>query len=201
MTKENSNIYPDFDKAVSRREKEMLLNQKSKVIWFTGLSGSGKTTLANALEKNLYEKGFLTQILDGDNIRSGINNNLGFSPEDRMENVRRIAEIAKLLLNSGVICICAFVSPTEDIRNLVCEIAGDEDFIEIYMSTPLEVCESRDVKGLYQKARAGEIKNFTGISAPFEIPKNAVLSIDTSNKSVEECVNILLDKVLQEISL
>jgi adenylylsulfate kinase len=201
MTKENSNIYPVFDKAVSRQEKELLLNQKSKVIWFTGLSGSGKTTLANALEKNLYEKGFLTQILDGDYVRSGINNNLGFSPEDRMENVRRIAEIAKLLLNSGVICICAFVSPTEDIRNLVCDIAGDEDFIEIYMSTPLEVCERRDVKGLYQKARSGEIKNFTGISAPFEIPKNAVLSIDTSNKSVEECVNILLDKVLQEISL
>ncbi len=201
MTKENSNIYPVFDNSVSRHEKELLLNQKSKIIWFTGLSGSGKTTLANALEKNLYEKGFLTQILDGDNIRSGINNNLGFSPEDRMENVRRIAEIAKLLLNSGVICICAFVSPTEDIRNLVCGIAGDEDFIEIYMSTPLEVCERRDVKGLYQKARAGEIKNFTGISAPFEIPKNAVLSIDTTNKSVEECVNILLDKVLQEISL
>jgi adenylylsulfate kinase len=201
MTKENSNIYPVFDNAVSRREKEVLLNQKSKIIWFTGLSGSGKTTLANALEKNLYEKGFLTQILDGDNIRAGINNNLGFSPEDRMENVRRIAEIAKLLLNSGVICICAFVSPTEDIRNLVCSIAGDKDFIEIYMSTPLEVCERRDVKGLYQKARAGEIKNFTGISAPFEIPKNAVLSIDTTNKSVEECVNILLDKVLQEISM
>ncbi len=201
MTKENSNIYPVFDNSVSRHEKELLLNQKSKIIWFTGLSGSGKTTLANALEKNLYEKGFLTQILDGDNIRSGINSNLGFSPEDRMENVRRIAEIAKLLLNSGVICICAFVSPTEDIRNLVCGIAGDEDFIEIYMSTPLEVCERRDVKGLYQKARAGEIKNFTGISAPFEIPKNAVLSIDTTNKSVEECVNILLDKVLQEISL
>ena len=201
MTKENSNIYPIFDNAVSRHEKELLLNQKSKIIWFTGLSGSGKTTLANALEKNLYEKGFLTQILDGDNIRSGINNNLGFSPEDRMENVRRIAEIAKLLLNSGVICICAFVSPTEDIRNLVCDIAGDEDFIEIFMSTPLEVCESRDAKGLYQKARAGVIKNFTGISAPFEIPKNAVLSIDTTNKSVEECVNILLVKILMEITL
>lgn len=201
MTKEKSNIHPGFDKAVSRQEKELLLNQKSKVIWFTGLSGSGKTTLATALEKNLYKKGFLTQILDGDYVRSGINNNLGFSPEDRMENIRRIAEIAKLLLNSGVICICAFVSPTEEIRKLVCEIAGVEDFIEIYMSTPLEVCESRDVKGLYQKARAGEIKNFTGISAPFEIPKNAVLSIDTTNKSVEECVNLLLNKILPEITL
>jgi adenylylsulfate kinase len=201
MTKGKTNIYTDFDNAVSRAEKEKLLKQTSKVIWFTGLSGSGKTTLANALEKNLYEKGFLTQILDGDIIRSGINNNLGFSPEDRMENIRRIAEIAKLLLNSGVICICAFVSPTENIRNLVCDIIGNPDFLEVFISTPLEVCESRDVKGLYQKARAGEIKNFTGISAPFEIPQNAVLSIDTSNKSVEECVNLLLDKILPEITL
>lgn len=201
MTKEKLNITPVSDQLVSRIEKEKLLNQKSKVIWFTGLSGSGKTTLATALEKNLYEDGFVTQILDGDNIRSGINNNLGFSPEDRMENVRRIAEVAKLLLNSGVICICAFVSPTEDIRNLVREIVGEDDFLEIFMSTPLEVCETRDVKGLYQKARAGEIKNFTGISAPFEIPQNAVLSIDTSNKSVEECVNLLLGKILPEITL
>lgn len=201
MTKEKLNITPVSDQLVSRIEKEKLLNQKSKVIWFTGLSGSGKTTLATALEKNLYEDGFVTQILDGDNIRSGINNNLGFSPEDRMENVRRIAEVAKLLLNSGVICICAFVSPTEDIRNLVREIVGEDDFLEIFMSTPLEVCETRDVKGLYQKARAGEIKNFTGISAPFEIPLNAVLSIDTSNKSVEECVNLLLGKILPEITL
>lgn len=201
MTKDKSHAIPVFDKQVSRKEKEKLLNQKSKIIWFTGLSGSGKTTLAQALERNLHEKGFLTQVLDGDNIRSGINSNLGFSPEDRMENIRRIAEIAKLLLNSGVICICAFVSPTENIRNLVSEIAGEDDFIEIFMNTPIEVCESRDVKGLYQKARSGEIKNFTGISAPFEIPENAVLSIDTSNKSVEECVKILLDKVLQEISM
>lgn len=201
MTKGKTNIYTDFDNAVSRAEKEKLLIQTSKVIWFTGLSGSGKTTLANALEKNLYEKGFLTQILDGDIIRSGINNNLGFSPEDRMENIRRIAEIAKLLLNSGVICICAFVSPTENIRKLVCDIIGNPDFLEVFISTPLEVCESRDVKGLYRKARAGEIKNFTGISAPFEIPQNAVLSIDTSNKSVVECVNLLLGKILPEITL
>ncbi len=201
MTKDKSHVIPVFDQLVSRKEKEKLLNQKSKIIWFTGLSGSGKTTLATALERNLHEKGFLTQVLDGDNIRSGINSNLGFSSEDRMENIRRIAEIAKLLLNSGVICICAFVSPTENIRNIVSEIAGDENLLEIFMSTPIEVCESRDVKGLYQKARSGEIKNFTGISAPFEIPEKAILSIDTSNKSVEECVNILLDKVFREISM
>ncbi len=199
MTEEKKHIYPVFDMIVSRGEKERRLKQRSKVMWFTGLSGSGKTTLASALEKNLFEKGYLTQILDGDNIRTGINNNLGFSREDRMENIRRIAEIAKLLINSGVICLCAFISPSEETRKIVRDIIGEEDFLEIFVSTPIEVCEIRDVKGLYQKARAGEIKNFTGISAPFEIPQNAMLSIDTSNKTVEECVNILLDKLFSEI--
>jgi len=199
MIKENVLIYPVFDQIVSRSEKEKRLNQRSKVIWFTGLSGSGKTTLASALERNLFAKGYLTQILDGDNIRSGINNNLGFSPEDRIENIRRIAEISKLLIHSGVICICAFVSPTEEIRKTVRDIVGEEDFLEIFVSTPIEVCESRDIKGLYRKARAGLIKEFTGVSAPFDIPQNAVLSIDTSDKTVDECVEILLDKLLKEI--
>jgi adenylylsulfate kinase len=193
-------IFPDFDKIVSRKEKEQRLNQRSKVIWFTGLSGSGKTTLATALERYLFNIGFLTQILDGDNIRSGINNNLGFSPEDRFENIRRIAEISKLLINSGLICICAFVSPTEDTRKIVRDIIGEEDFLEIFVSTPIDVCEKRDVKGLYQKARKGEIKEFTGISAPFEIPRNAILSIDTSTKSVDECITILLNKLFSKIS-
>jgi adenylylsulfate kinase len=184
---------------VSRKEREQKLNQKSKVIWFTGLSGSGKTTLATALERVLFNKGFITQILDGDNIRSGININLGFSPEDRIENIRRIAEISKLLVNSGVISICSFISPTEEIRELVRDIVGKDDFLEIYLSTPIEVCEDRDVKGLYQKARSGEIKNFTGISAPFEIPQNAMLSIDTSYKSVEECVAIIINHILPHI--
>ncbi len=197
--KENTHIYPVFDKIVSRKEKEKRLNQRAKVIWFTGLSGSGKTTLASALERNLFEKGYLTQILDGDNIRTGINNNLGFSPEDRMENIRRIAEISKLLINSGVICICAFVSPTEETRKIVRDIVGEKDFLEIFVSTPIEVCESRDVKGLYQKARDGVIKEFTGISAPFEIPEHAILSIDTSDKSVEQCVDILLGRLFQEL--
>jgi len=200
MTKETTHIYPVFDQIVSREEKEKRLNQHSKVIWFTGLSGSGKTTLASALERNLFERGYLTQVLDGDNIRTGINNNLGFTPEDRMENIRRIAEIAKLLINSGVICLCAFVSPSEETRKIVRDIIGEEDFLEIFVSTPIEVCESRDVKGLYQKARAGEIKNFTGISAPFEIPQNSILSVDTSDKSVEECVAILLDKLFSELT-
>jgi len=200
MKTENKHIYPVFDRIVSRAEKETRLKQKAKVIWFTGLSGSGKTTLASALERNLFERGCLTQVLDGDNIRTGINNNLGFSPADRMENIRRIAEIAKLLINSGVICICAFVSPTRDVRNIVRTIVGEDDFLEIFVSTPIEVCESRDVKGLYQKARAGEIKEFTGISAPFDIPQKAVLSIDTSDKTVDECVEILLNRLLPEIS-
>lgn len=200
MTNENKHIYPVFDQIVSRSEKEKRLNQKSKVIWFTGLSGSGKTTLASALERNLFDRGYLTQVLDGDNIRTGINNNLGFSPEDRMENIRRIAEIAKLLINSGVICLCAFVSPTRDVRNIVRTIVGEEDFLEVYVSTPIEVCEIRDIKGLYQKARAGEIKEFTGVSAPFDVPQKAVLSIDTSAKTVDECVKILLDRLLSEVT-
>lgn len=199
MKTENKHIYPVFDQIVSREEKEKKLHQKAKVIWFTGLSGSGKTTLASALERNLFERGFLTQILDGDNIRTGINNNLGFSPEDRMENIRRIAEIAKLLINSGVICLCAFVSPTRDVRNVVRTIVGEEDFLEVYVSTPIKVCETRDIKGLYKKARAGEIKEFTGVSAPFEVPQKAVLSIDTSNKTVDECVNVLLNRLLKEV--
>lgn len=193
-------IYPVFDRIVSRKEKEQRFHQKSKVIWFTGLSGSGKTTLATALERDLFNKGFATQILDGDNIRTGINNNLGFSPADRVENIRRIAEISKLLIHSGIICICAFVSPTEETRKIVRDIVGTEDFLEIFVSTPIEVCETRDVKGLYQKARAGEIKEFTGISAPFEIPQHAILSIDTSNKSVDECIAILNNKIFAEIA-
>ena len=199
MTQENAHIYPVFDQIVSRAEKEKKLNQRSKVIWFTGLSGSGKTTLASALESELFERGYLTQVLDGDNIRTGINNNLGFSPEDRFENIRRIAEISKLLIHSGVICLCAFVSPTENVRNIVRSIVGEDDFLEIYVSTPLEVCETRDVKGLYKKARAGEIKEFTGISAPFEIPQNIVLSINTSDKTIDECVAILIEKLTPEI--
>ena len=194
-------IFPDFDKIVSRKEKEQRLKQRSRVIWFTGLSGSGKTTLATALERDLFNRGFLTQVLDGDNIRAGINNNLGFTNEDRIENIRRIAEVSKLLVNSGVICICAFVSPTEETRKIVRDIVGKDDFLEVFVSTPLDVCETRDVKGLYEKARKGEIKNFTGISAPFEIPRGAILSIDTSYLGVEECIQILLDRLLSEITV
>lgn len=195
-----ADIFPVFDRVVPREAKEVKLGQKSKVLWFTGLSGSGKTTLAAALEKRLFEQGFMTQFLDGDNIRSGINNNLGFSPEDRMENIRRIAEVSKLFLNCGVITICAFISPAQSMRRVVKDIVGQEDFYEIYLSTPIGTCESRDVKGLYAKARAGLIKDFTGVNAPYDVPEHANLTIDTSAHTVEECVSVLMENILPVIT-
>jgi adenylylsulfate kinase len=189
------NIHPVFKKLVGRQEKQQLLNQRSKVIWLTGLSGSGKSTLAFGLEQRLFSEGFLTEVLDGDNIRSGINNNLGFSLEDRYENIRRISEVAKLLLNTGVITIAAFISPTREIRQMAKSVIGENDFIEIYLSTPLEVCEDRDVKGLYQKARRGEIKGFTGIDSPYESPVVPNLVLDTSKKTIEQTLVIILDYI------
>lgn len=184
----NNNIHPIFDRLVSREEQERLLNQKGKVLWFTGLSGSGKSTIAEALERQLFNEGHFVKVLDGDNIRTGINKNLGFSLEDRKENIRRIAEVAKLFVDSGVIVLCSFVSPTIEIRALAASIIGSKDFNEVFVDTPLEVCESRDVKGLYKKARAGEIKGFTGIDSPFELPENPALIIKTENKSIAESV-------------
>lgn len=194
------NIFPIFDQIVGRKEKEQLLNQTAKVIWMTGLSGSGKSTIAIALEKELVQKGFLTQVLDGDNIRTGINNNLGFSDADRTENIRRIAEVSKLFVNCGVITINCFVSPTHAIRNAAKQIIGEDDFVEVFIDTPLEICEQRDVKGLYKKARAGEIKDFTGINAPFEAPENAAIIVKTANKTIEESVNTILEQILPIIS-
>lgn len=187
-----SNIYPIFDQMLSREDKEALLGQKGVMLWFTGLSGSGKSTVAVALERELHRRGRLCRILDGDNIRSGINANLGFSEADRKENIRRIAEVSKLFVDTGIITIAAFISPAEEMRQMAAEIIGRNDFKEIYISTPLEECERRDVKGLYAKARLGEIKNFTGISSPFEAPVNPDLSIDTSAVSLEESVRMLL---------
>ena len=195
-----NNIYPIFDKMLTRADKEELLHQHSVMIWFTGLSGSGKSTIAIALERELQKRGLLCRILDGDNIRSGINNNLGFSEEDRVENIRRIAEIGKLFVDTGILTSAAFISPNNDIREMAANIIGKENFLEIFVSTPIEECERRDVKGLYAKARRGEIKNFTGISAPFEAPANPALSIDTSKLSVEESVNKLLELILPRIS-
>ena len=170
------------------------------MLWLTGLSGSGKSTVAIALERELHKRGLLCRILDGDNIRSGINNNLGFSEEDRTENIRRIAEIGKLFVDTGIITIAAFISPSNELRQMAARIIGQEDFLEIYISTPLEECEKRDVKGLYAKARRGEVKNFTGISAPFEAPEHPALSLDTSTMSLEESVNALLKLVLPKCS-
>lgn len=197
---ETKHIYPIFDRMLSRSDKEELLKQHSVMIWFTGLSGSGKSTIAIALERELQKRGLLCRILDGDNIRRGINNNLGFSAEDRIENIRRIAEIGKLFVDTGIITIAAFISPNNDIREMAANIIGKEDFMEIYVSTPIEECERRDVKGLYAKARKGEIKNFTGISAPFEAPQHPALSLDTSKLSVEESVNKLLELILPRVT-
>ena len=197
---ETKHIYPIFDRMLTRQDKEELLGQHSVMIWFTGLSGSGKSTIAIALERELHKRGLLCRILDGDNIRSGINNNLGFSAEDRIENIRRIAEIGKLFVDTGIITIAAFISPNNDIREMAANIIGKEDFMEIYVSTPIEECERRDVKGLYAKARKGEIKNFTGISAPFEAPQHPALSLDTSKLSVEESVNKLLELILPRVT-
>ncbi|WP_455669095.1 adenylyl-sulfate kinase [Phocaeicola sp.] len=196
----DENIYPIFDKMQSRKDKEELLRQRGMMLWLTGLSGSGKSTVAIALERELHKRGLLCRILDGDNIRSGINNNLGFSEEDRTENIRRIAEIGKLFVDTGIITIAAFISPSNELRQMAARIIGQEDFLEIYISTPLEECEKRDVKGLYAKARRGEVKNFTGISAPFEAPEHPALSLDTSTMSLEESVNVLLKLVLPKCS-
>lgn len=186
------NIYPIFDRMLTRADKEQLLGQRGMMIWFTGLSGSGKSTIAIALERELQRRRLLCRILDGDNIRSGINSNLGFSPEDRVENIRRIAEVGKLFVDTGIITLAAFISPTNELRRMAARIIGEQDFYEVYVSTPLEECERRDVKGLYAKARRGEIRDFTGISAPFEVPEHPALSLDTSQFTVEESVDRIL---------
>lgn len=192
-------MLPSFHKLVTRSEKERKLRQCARAIWFTGLPCSGKTTLALKLEKELFERGFLCQVLDGDNVRSGINNNLGFSVSDRMENIRRIAEVSKLFLSSGVITINAFVSPTEEIRDLAKSIIGERNFIEVFLNPPAEVCETRDVKGMYRKAREGQITDFTGVNAPFEIPVNPDLVIDTGSMSVDESISEILRFIMPAI--
>ena len=188
-------IHPIFDRLLQRSDREKRLQQRSKALWLTGLSGSGKSTIAQHLERSLYNKGYFAQVLDGDNIRSGINSNLGFSDADRRENIRRIAEIAKLYVESGVISINSFISPTIAIRELAASIIGQDNFIEIYINTPLAICEQRDVKGLYKKARAGIIKGFTGIDAPYEAPLSPALEIKTEQMRIEESVQNILDYI------
>lgn len=189
------NIHPVFDQILNRNDKERLLKQHAKVIWIIGLSGSGKTTIARSIELGLSKAGYLTEVLDGDNIRAGINNNLGFSIEDRIENIRRIAEVSKLFLECGIICINAFIAPTREIRELAYEIIGKSDIIEIFMNTPLEICEKRDTKGLYKKARKGLIKNFTGISSPFESPIEPDVELKSEQLTLEQSVKKCLDYI------
>ena len=196
MKEARENIFTIFDDILKREDKEKLLNQKAKVIWMTGLSGSGKTTIATGVEKCLHNRGILNQLLDGDNIRVGISNNLNFSTKDRLENIRRIAEINKLFLNCGIVTLNCFISPTEEIRQIAKNIIGAENFIEIFINASIQTCEERDVKGLYRKARLGEIKNFTGVSAPFENPKNPHLEINTSKLSVEDSIQRVIDYIL-----
>lgn len=176
---------------VTRADREKLNDHKSVVIWFTGLSGSGKSTLAHSVENALHDMGCRTYVLDGDNVRHGLNKNLGFSPEDRTENIRRIGEVAKLMNDAGVIALTAFISPYREDRDEARTISG-ESFIEVYVKAALEVCEERDPKGLYKKARAGEIPEFTGISAPYEEPENAEIVVDTGEQSLEECTEAVL---------
>ena len=183
---------------VPRNLKEERNNHKSRVLWFTGLSGSGKSTIANATEKLLFDEGFQTYILDGDNVRMGLNKDLGFSPEHRTENIRRITEVAKLFADSGSLVLTAFISPYLEDRLQSREIIGQEDFIEIYIKADLSVCESRDPKGLYKKARAGEIKGFTGIDAPYEAPKNPELIIESDKYDVDTCAEKIVDFLIRK---
>lgn len=194
------NIYPIFDNLLNKQNKQQLLQQNAVVVWLTGLSGSGKSTIINQTERILYQKGFITQVLDGDNLRTGINANLGFSEHERTENIRRTAEIAKLFCNNGIITLCSLVSPTLEIREMAKQIIGNQNFLEVYINAPLNVCEQRDVKGLYAKARQGLIKNFTGIDAPFEIPKNPSLEIKTDKTSIFETSQILVNFLLPLIT-
>ena len=191
MPDKATNIHPTFHHLLQRSDKEALLQQKALCIWMTGLSGSGKSTIAQGLEKKLHEQGILTKILDGDNVRTGINNNLGFSEADRTENIRRIAEVNKLFLDAGIVTINSFVSPTKDIRDLAKSIIGEQDFYEVYINASFDECAKRDVKGLYKKAIAGEIKNFTGLDAPFEAPSDAALEIKTAEQSIEESIETI----------
>ena len=178
---------------ISRKQREENTGHPGKVIWFTGLSGSGKSTIANALDEVLHGRGLKTYILDGDNVRMGLNKDLGFTEADRVENIRRVGEVTKLMVDSGLICITAFISPFESERRMIRSLVQEGEFIEIFVDTPLSICEERDVKGLYAKARSGQLPNFTGISSPFENPQNPEIRIDTTISSPESAADIIID--------
>lgn len=193
---ESENIFSNHTELISTEEKEKFLSQKGIVIWFTGLSGSGKTTLAYHLEKKLFELGYLSKVLDGDVLRLTLNAGIGFTDEGRTENIRRTAEVCKILSVCGIISICSLITPNNTLRELAKNISGETNFHLIYLSTPLSVCEDRDVKGHYAKARKGELKGFTGVSSGFEMPTNPNVTIDTSKLSIEECVNLIINYIL-----
>jgi adenylylsulfate kinase len=196
-----TNIVPQ-NYRISKNDRRELNGHGSVIVWFTGLSGSGKSTLANAVEQELFRQGIRTYVLDGDNIRHGLNNNVDFSAEGRTENIRRIGEVAKLFIDAGVVVLTAFISPFKSDRDRVRSLVGNEEFIEVFVDCPLEICEQRDVKGLYKKARAGEIADFTGISSPFEVPENPELTIATGTiplqQSVEQVTNFILKKIIKQ---
>lgn len=193
------NIYPIFDSIQSRSDKEYQLHQRSITIWFTGLSGSGKSTIAIALEQRLACDGFICALLDGDNLRAGINGDLGFTAKDREENIRRTAHICRLFMDTGIIAIATLVTPTKALRRVARDIIGSHDMVEIYISTPLSECERRDTKGLYRAARSGKIDDFTGISAPFEPPQSADIEIDTTKHNIDDSVEIIINAIKDRI--
>lgn len=197
----STNIFPDFERKVTRQMRETRQGHRGIVLWMTGLSGSGKSTLATRLESHFFEKGCHVVLLDGDHIRAGLNGDLGFSGEDRQENIRRIAEVAHLFSETGHITICAFISPLRAMRALARGIIGTEDFMEVFIDAPLEVCEQRDVKGLYKKARSGEITSFTGISDPFEAPLHPDVVVNTQKLTIPESITLLIDQIERRIHL
>ena len=199
MSLEKNIIRHDY--SVDRNDRRKKMGQNSFLIWFTGLSGSGKSTIANALDKKLHESGIKTYALDGDNIRKGINKGLTFSPEDRSENIRRIAEVSNLLVDAGIVVLAAFVSPYKKDRENIREIVGNDNFVEVFVNTSLEECERRDVKGLYKKARKGEIKDFTGINAPYEAPVSPDVEIVTDNLELDQCVEIIYEKIKSKFTI
>ncbi|MEQ1841091.1 MAG: adenylyl-sulfate kinase [Verrucomicrobiales bacterium] len=201
MSTNPDHLYPVFDRMLPRSAKEELLGQSGAVIWMYGLSGSGKSTLANLLERRLHEQGRLVKVLDGDNIRTGLNRNLGFSDEDRLENIRRVAEVAKLFADCGIIAITSFITPRNDLRRLAREVIGDRDLLEVYVKASFETCAARDPKGLYAKAAAGEVKQFTGKDSAFEEPESPDLILDTETDSEAECLDGLLAAALEKTKI
>lgn len=198
---DDTNIFPVFEHLTPREEKENILKQRAVAVWMYGLSGSGKTTVAIELERKLFQHGFICQLLDADNVRTTINRDLGFSIKDREENIRRIAELNKLFIHSGMITLNCFISPTKAIRSMAKEIIGQDDFVEVFFNTPFEICKQRDPKGLYKKANSGSVKNFTGVSSPFEIPENPDLELRTDKLSIEESMSKVFDFILPKIKI